>query len=113
MGIQYRKSKTVAPGTRVNLSKSGASVSRSMGPLTVNTRGRSSLRILPGWSFRMGRNASGAMALVMFTVTLVAFGVWLLWAVVKLTWLMFWLPTVWAWRLARAGVRRVQAGRED
>lgn len=52
MGLVYRKSLRLGRKTRVNLSKSGASMSRRAGRLSVSSRGRGSIRLLPGWSFR-------------------------------------------------------------
>ncbi|HKU31086.1 MAG TPA: DUF4236 domain-containing protein [Arthrobacter sp.] len=40
--------------TAINLSKSGASVSERVGPVTISSRGRVTVRILPGLSFRFG-----------------------------------------------------------
>jgi hypothetical protein len=54
MGLFFRKT-VRRGGTRVNLSKTGASVSERVGPVTVNSRGRGSIRILPGLSFRFGK----------------------------------------------------------
>jgi hypothetical protein len=55
MGFVFRKSFGLGRGTRLNLSKRGASVSQRLGRLTVNSRGGGSFRILPGLSFRFGR----------------------------------------------------------
>jgi len=52
MGLFFRKSKRVGKTTRVNLSKSGASVSKKAGPVTVNSRGNVSFRVAKGVSFR-------------------------------------------------------------
>jgi hypothetical protein len=49
MAIRFRKSKSLGHGTRLNMSKSGLSVSQRIGPMTVSKRG-TSLRILPGLS---------------------------------------------------------------
>jgi hypothetical protein len=54
MGFSYRKSVRAGKGRRVNLSKSGASVSQSVGPVTVNSRGRFSVRLARGLSYRGG-----------------------------------------------------------
>lgn len=54
MGFSYRKSVRAGKGRRVNLSKSGASVSQSMGRVTVNSRGRYSIRLAKGLSYRGG-----------------------------------------------------------
>lgn len=52
MGLFFRKSKRVGKNTRANFSKSGVSISRKAGPLTVNSRGRASVRLGKGKSFR-------------------------------------------------------------
>lgn len=52
MGLIWRKTKRINPKTAVNLSKSGASVSRKAGPVTVSSRGRGSVRLGKGLSFR-------------------------------------------------------------
>jgi hypothetical protein len=54
MGLIYRKSVRVGANTRVNLSRHGASISKRVGPVSLNSRGRVSVRILPGLSFRFG-----------------------------------------------------------
>lgn len=53
MGLIFRKSIRVGKGTRVNLSKSGASVSKRVGPITVNSRGHVRVRLGGGFSFRI------------------------------------------------------------
>lgn len=55
MGFVFRKSFGLGRGTRVTLSKRGASASQRIGRLTLNSRGGGSFRILPGLSFRFGR----------------------------------------------------------
>jgi hypothetical protein len=52
MGFTFSKRKKVARGTNLNLSKSGASVSKKAGPVTVSSRGRGSVRLGKGVSFR-------------------------------------------------------------
>jgi hypothetical protein len=74
------------------------SVSQRVGPLTLNTRGRWSLRIAPGLSFRFGKN-SGAGALIALAVVLmvapVQIAFFLLQAlVVAAVWLGRWLCSV-------------------
>lgn len=54
MGFIYRKRIRVGKGGAINLSKSGVSASERLGPLTVNSRGRFSVRLLPGLTFRFG-----------------------------------------------------------
>lgn len=55
MGFVFRKSIRLGRGTRVNLSRRGASVSERIGRVTLNSRGGGSIRILPGLSFRFGK----------------------------------------------------------
>ncbi|MEZ2122908.1 MULTISPECIES: DUF4236 domain-containing protein [unclassified Corynebacterium] len=52
MGLNYRRRTSLGKKTWLNLSKSGASVSRRFGPLTVNSRGRISLRLPGGLNWR-------------------------------------------------------------
>lgn len=52
MGFVWNKRKRVGKRTTVNLSKSGASVSRKAGPITVGSRGRGSVRLGKGLSWR-------------------------------------------------------------
>ena len=52
MGFVFSRRKRLANGLDVNLSKSGASVSKRAGRVTVNSRGRGSVRIFKGLSFR-------------------------------------------------------------
>lgn len=54
MGFIFRKRVKLGKTGHVNLSKSGASVSEKLGPVTVNSRGRVTVRILPGLTFRFG-----------------------------------------------------------
>ncbi|WP_334170464.1 DUF4236 domain-containing protein [Sinomonas sp.] len=54
MGLIYRKRFTVGKNTAVNVSKSGLSVSERVGPVTVNSRGRVTLRLAPGITWRLG-----------------------------------------------------------
>lgn len=55
MRFQYRRRKQLGHGTTVNVSKSGASVSKREGPVTFNSRGGGSIRIMKGLSFRWGK----------------------------------------------------------
>ena len=52
MGLIFRKTKSLGRSGRLNVSKSGVSVSKRVGPLTVNTRGRGRIRLGKGFSFR-------------------------------------------------------------
>lgn len=55
MGISYRRRKSLGSGTFLNLSKSGASVSKRIGRVTLNSRGGGRIRIAKGLSFRFGK----------------------------------------------------------
>ena len=52
MGLTFRKRKRIGASSWLNLSKHGASVSKKQGPLTVSSRGRASIRLGKGFSFR-------------------------------------------------------------
>jgi hypothetical protein len=54
MGFIYRKRFRVGKRATVNLSKSGVSATERLGPVTLNSRGRISIRLLPGLTFRFG-----------------------------------------------------------
>lgn len=53
MGFLFNKRKKIGKRTTMNVSKSGVSVSRKAGPLRVNSRGRASVRLGKGMSFRI------------------------------------------------------------
>lgn len=52
MPIVWRKALRLGKRSRLNLSKSGASLSHRRGPVTLNTRRRGSVRLPFGLSFR-------------------------------------------------------------
>jgi len=52
MGFTFRRRVRTGRTTAVNLSKGGASVSKRVGRVTVNTRGQGRIRIAKGLSFR-------------------------------------------------------------
>lgn len=52
MGKLFRKTKSMGKTTRVNLSKSGMSVSKKAGPVTLNSRGNVTVRVAKGVSIR-------------------------------------------------------------
>ena len=52
MGFVFRRSLGLGRGRRLNVSRSGASVSQRLGRITVNSRGKGSVRLLPGLSYR-------------------------------------------------------------
>ena len=53
MGFSFRKTVPVGRKARVNISKSGASGSKKAGPLTVNSRGRATVRLGKGSAIRI------------------------------------------------------------
>jgi uncharacterized protein DUF4236 len=52
VGLQWRRTVRLGKGRRLNLSKSGVSVSKKQGPITLNSRGRVSIRLARGLSWR-------------------------------------------------------------
>ena len=52
MGLTWRRTLRVGRRSRLNLSASGASLSRRQGPVTLNSRGRGSIRLPSGSSYR-------------------------------------------------------------
>ena len=76
MGFQYRKRIRTGKNSWVNLSKSGASGSFRVGPMTFNSRGRRSVRLGNGMSYRTSGSGSGcalmACALVLAGLVVVA-----------------------------------------
>lgn len=54
MGFYYRKRARVGKNTWLNVSKRGLSVSQRVGPFTINSRGRTSMRLGNGLSYRGG-----------------------------------------------------------
>jgi hypothetical protein len=97
MPVQYRRSKSLGAGTRLNVSKSGLSVSKRVGPLTLNSRGRGSLRIAPGFSYRFGRRNNGSGALVMLAIAIVVMLAALVLFALRIMFVVgFWLLR-WAW----------------
>lgn len=53
MGLVFRRTKRLGRRTRLNVSKTGVSVSHRRGPVTVNSRGRISIRLGRGISWRL------------------------------------------------------------
>ncbi|MGN6200490.1 DUF4236 domain-containing protein [Humibacter sp.] len=52
MGLYFRKRTSLGRGTTLNVTKTGASVSKRVGRVSFNSRGRLSVRVLPGLTFR-------------------------------------------------------------
>ena len=61
MGFRVRKQLRFG-GIRVNLSKSGASLSTKVGPITVNSRGRQTVHLAPGVSYQVGTRRAARTA---------------------------------------------------
>lgn len=55
MGFSYRRRVKLGNGLFGNLSTRGASVSKKIGRVTVNSRGGGSIRLGRGLSFRFGK----------------------------------------------------------
>lgn len=53
MGFYYRQRVRLGKTVRLNLSKRGASLSSRIGPLTVNSRGRVTMRLAKGLTWRL------------------------------------------------------------
>lgn len=53
MGLIFNRRKKLGRNTTANLSKSGVSISRKVGPLTVNSRGKARIRLGKGISFKL------------------------------------------------------------
>ena len=52
MGLSFRRSIGLGRLGRMNISKRGVSVSEHLGPVTINSRGRFSIRLGKGLSWR-------------------------------------------------------------
>jgi hypothetical protein len=52
MGLVFTKRKRLGRNATLNVSKSGVSVSRKAGPVTLSSRGRGSVRLGKGLGFR-------------------------------------------------------------
>lgn len=53
MGFTFQRRKRLGRKTTLNLSRGGASASRRFGPVTINSRGRVSVRLGKGFGFRL------------------------------------------------------------
>ena len=53
MGLIFRRRIRTSRHTHVNVSTHGASASGRVGRVTANTRGRATVRLGKGWSFRI------------------------------------------------------------
>lgn len=52
-GLSFRKQVNLGNGTYLNLSKKGASLSQKVGPVTINSRGTTTIRLAPGITYRV------------------------------------------------------------
>jgi hypothetical protein len=52
MGFVFRRSRSLGRGLRLTVTNRGAGVSKRAGRLSLSSRGRGSIRIAPGLSFR-------------------------------------------------------------
>lgn len=55
MGFSYRKRPKLNKRSYLNVSKKGVSISTRIGPVTLNSRGRGSIRLGNGISYRFGK----------------------------------------------------------
>ncbi|QOT19302.1 DUF4236 domain-containing protein [Paenarthrobacter sp. YJN-5] len=53
MGLSFRKIIKLGKNTRLNVSKSGISASRKAGPITINSRGKVTIRLGKGLTWRL------------------------------------------------------------
>jgi hypothetical protein len=53
MGLSFRKTIKLGKKTSLNVSKTGVSASRRMGPVTVNSRGKVMIRLGKGLTWRL------------------------------------------------------------
>ena len=68
MAFRYQKRIKTGKNSWLNLSKSGVSGSAKVGPVTFNSRGRKSVRLGNGLSYRMGSNSGCASMIALWVV---------------------------------------------
>jgi len=61
MGFRYQKRVRTGKNSWLNISKSGVSGSAKIGPMTFNSRGRKSIRLGNGLSYRTGSGGCAGM----------------------------------------------------
>ncbi len=61
MGFRYQKRVRTGKNSWLNISKSGVSGSAKVGPMTFNSRGRKSIRLGNGLSYRTGGSGCAGM----------------------------------------------------
>ena len=107
MGLQYRR-RSGGKNTWANVSRSGVSVSHRAGPVTVNSRGRGSVRLGKGVSYRFGGKSTGEVGIVL---AVLGFTFWLCWQGIKAAGLLVWwllLGFGWCFKAAGRGVRALR-----
>jgi hypothetical protein len=56
MGLRFRKTISLGKHIKLNISKSGVSVSTKIGRATLNSRGTKTFRIMKGVSYTKGKS---------------------------------------------------------
>jgi Protein of unknown function (DUF4236) len=68
MAFRYQKRIKTGKNSWLNLSKSGVSGSAKVGPVTFNSRGRKTIRLGNGLSYRMGSNSGCASMIALWVI---------------------------------------------
>ena len=68
MAFRYQKRIKTGKNTWLNISKSGVSGSAKLGPFTVNSRGRKTIRLGDGLSYRAGSNSGCASMVALWVI---------------------------------------------
>ena len=77
MGLSYRRRVRLGKNSWLNVSKSGVSVSRKVGGVTVNSRGRTSVRLAKGLTYRSSKNGCAVVLFVPVVMAGLLAGGWL------------------------------------
>ena len=76
MGFYYRKRIRLGKNSWLNVSKRGVSMSQRVGPMTINSRGRKSVRLGNGLSYRGGCLVAVAVPLATAAAVATALARW-------------------------------------
>ena len=68
MGMRYQKRIRTGKNSWLNVSKSGVSGSAKLGPLTLNSRGRKTIKFGNGLSYRAGSSGCAGMIVMWMVV---------------------------------------------
>ena len=68
MAFRYQKRIKTGKNSWLNISKSGVSGSAKVGPVTFNSRGRKTIRLGNGLSYRMGSNSGCASMIALWVI---------------------------------------------